>query len=76
VQANAFSHNLVVYRDDQRKGVWDYWGSDPNQAMIAEFAAAIREQRAPAVSGLDGLRAAEVVLAAYESIRTAKVVRV
>ncbi len=35
--------------------------------MIDEFTAAIRENRAPSVSGEDGYRAVEVVMAAYES---------
>ncbi len=75
IQTDAFRQNLTVYRDDQRKGVWDHWGSDANLAMVAEFSAAIAEGRAPAVTGLDGLRVTEVVLAAYESLRTGRVVR-
>jgi predicted dehydrogenase len=69
ISADAFRQNLTVYREDLQRGVWDYWGSDPNQAMINEFIAAIRQKRAPAVTGMDGLRATEIVLAAYESIR-------
>ena len=45
------------------------WMSDADGAMIAEFVSAIREQRAPAVTGLDGYKALEVVLAAYRSVR-------
>jgi predicted dehydrogenase len=40
--------------------------------MIAEFAAAIADGRAPVVSGEDGLFALEVTLAAYESAGTGR----
>ena len=36
--------------------------------MLEEFIAAVRDRRTPAVTGLDGLRAAEIVDAAYRSI--------
>jgi predicted dehydrogenase len=53
-----------------------YWGSDMNQAMVSDFAAAIRDGRQPRVTGVDGLRAVEATLAAYESDRTGKIVDV
>ena len=40
------------------------------------FAAAIRENRQPRVTGVDGLRAVEATLAAYESDRTGKTVEI
>ncbi len=67
---DAFSQNLNVYRQEPAAHQWAYWGSDANQAMIAEFVAAIREQRPPAVTGEDGRFALEIVLAAYESAST------
>ncbi len=66
---DAFSQNLNVYRQEPPSNQWAYWGSDMNQAMIAEFVAAIREGRETAVTGEDGLFALEVVLAAYESAK-------
>jgi predicted dehydrogenase len=44
--------------------------------MVSDFAAAIRENRPPRVTGLDGLRAVEATLAAYESDRTGQTVQV
>ncbi len=64
---DGFSQNLNIYQQSPAKNWWAYWGSDANQAMIEEFVAAIREQRSPKVTGLDGYKAVEVALAAYAS---------
>jgi predicted dehydrogenase len=37
-------------------------------AMLADFAAAVRDRRPPAATGRDGERALAVVLAAYTSV--------
>jgi predicted dehydrogenase len=76
VLVDAFRQNLTVYRHSLRRPAWAYWGSDANQAMINEFAAAIREDRSPRVTGQDGHRAVEVVAAAYEAARSGQPVRV
>jgi predicted dehydrogenase len=76
VIVDAFRQNLNVYRHEWQRSNWLPWGSDNNQAMMEEFAAAIRENRTPRVTGLDGLRAVEVTLAAYESDRTGQTVEV
>jgi predicted dehydrogenase len=36
--------------------------------MLAEFLSVVRDDREPAVTGIDGLRAVEIVAAAYRSI--------
>jgi predicted dehydrogenase len=73
---DAFRQNLNVYRHDWQRSNWAYWGSDMNHAMISDFAAAIRENRLPRVTGVDGLKAVEATLAAYESVRTGQTVHV
>ena len=70
VLVDAFRQNLTVYSHAVQRPTWAYWGSDANQAMVNEFIAALREQRQPKVTGLDGLRAVEVVAAAYRSVET------
>jgi len=67
---DAFSQNLNIYTPSQSNNWWSYWGSDPNQAMVEEFVAAIREQRPPTVTGEDGYKALEVAMAAYASMET------
>jgi predicted dehydrogenase len=76
VVVDAFRQNLNVYRHDWQRSNWAYWGSDMNHEMVSDFAAAIRENRPPRVTGLDGLRAVEATLAAYESDRTGQTVQV
>ena len=76
VVVDAFRQNLNVYRHDWQRSNWAYWGSDMNHAMVREFASAISENRPPLVTGVDGLRAVEAALAAYESDRTGQTVQV
>jgi predicted dehydrogenase len=76
VLVDAFRQNLNIYRHEWQTSKWIPWGSDSNQAMLEEFAAAIRENRPARATGLDGLRAAEVTLAAYESDRIGQTVEV
>jgi predicted dehydrogenase len=76
VLVDAFRQNLNIYRHEWQRSNWAYWGSDSNHAMVSEFVAAIRENRSPRVTGVDGLRAVEATLAAYESDRTGQTVQV
>ena len=76
VVVDAFRQNVNIYRHDWQRSNLAYWGSDMNHAMVSDFVAAIREQRPPRVTGVDGLRAVEATLAAYESVRTGQTVHV
>lgn len=68
VNLNAFKQMLTVYTASTSRSRWDFWGSDADQWMINEFIAAIIEQRNPTVTGIDGLKAVEIVAAAYRSV--------
>lgn len=52
------------------------WGDKSNTALVAEFIASIRENRQSSITGLDGLRAAEVAWSAYESVEQGKTIQV
>ena len=67
VSVDGFKQISTVYNAERPRPYWTYWGSDANQSMIDEFAAAIREQRDPAVTGHDGFKAVEIVDAVYRS---------
>jgi predicted dehydrogenase len=75
ITADAFRQRLAVYGSGEPAASWPAWGSSPDVAMIGEFLAAIRQRREPAVTGLDGLRAVEIVEAAYRSIESGEPVR-
>jgi len=76
VIVDAFKQNLTVYSHQWQRPAWYFWGSDANQAMVAEFAAAIRGGREASVTGMDGYRAVEATVAAYKSAESGEVVRV
>jgi len=76
VIVDAFRQNLDTYSHDLQRASWAYWGSDMNQAMINEFVTAIHKGRTPLVTGLDGLRAVEVTLSAYASLRSGQTEKV
>jgi len=76
VIVDGFKQNITVYSYANQRPVWQYWGTNIDQAMICEFVAAIRDGREPSVTGVDGLRAVEVTLAAYESSQTGQPVQV
>ena len=75
VIVDGFRQNISLYIHANQRPVWQYWGSDMNQAMISEFVSAIKNGRQPAVTGIHGLRAVEVTLAAYESVRSGQPVQ-
>lgn len=75
VTVDAFKQVMTVYSHERGRPIYNYWGSDANQAMVDEFAASIREDRPPKVTGEDGLKAVEVVLAAYQSAETGQPVK-
>jgi predicted dehydrogenase len=68
VSTDAFGQHLAVYSSADNRTSWPFWGSDPDAGMLADFVSAIRDDREPAVTGVDGLRALEIVEAAYRSI--------
>ncbi|UCH33301.1 MAG: Gfo/Idh/MocA family oxidoreductase [Armatimonadota bacterium] len=64
---DGFGQKLDVY-DDQRGGVaWNYWGSDADLGLVADFVDAVQQDRPFGITGTDGLRALEVAMAAYRS---------
>ena len=68
LSVGAFAQALTVYSGaGHRNPEWLNWGGDPNQAMIDEFVASIREDREPLVTWRDGFEALRVALACYAS---------
>jgi predicted dehydrogenase len=73
---DSFAQYLTLYsKSGLRNPSWIGFGPDPNQAMIEEFIASIRENREPSVTWNDGYQALRVALAAYESSKMKQPVR-
>jgi predicted dehydrogenase len=75
LSVDAFAQKIDVYRDDTGRHEWSGWGDDANLALIRDFIESVRERRAPAATGEDGLRAVEVTIAAYRSATSGQPVR-
>lgn len=67
VRVDAFSQHLTLTSSPAQKTEWVGWGSDADQGLIQDFLTTIETGREPTITGIDGLRALEVALAAYES---------
>lgn len=65
---DLFAQDCTVVREDGPRISYENWGDDMDGGLVHEFVAAVREGRTPSVTGVDGLRAVEVVEAAYRSI--------
>lgn len=71
---DAFAERLDVW--SRGTTAWVDWGHDPNRAMIDHFIGAVNGQHPPVATGIDGLRATEVALAAYRSVAEGQSVEV
>ena len=74
VVINAFNQNVSLA--DEKGFHWVYYGPDADKNMIEDFIEAIVKDRQPRATGLDGLRALEVVIAAYKSWREGRPVKI
>jgi predicted dehydrogenase len=73
---DSFAQYLTLYSSGgPRNPSWIGFGPDPNQGMIEEFVASIRQNREPCVTWNDGYQALRVALAAYESSHSNEPVR-
>ncbi len=75
VFVDAFKQHLSVSSNQVGKTRWNTWGSNMDQGLVSDFITMLREDRAPSITGEDGLRALEVALAAYRSAETGEPVQ-
>lgn len=76
LDVDGFRQRFTVFDASQPGPSWDYYGSDADRAMLRGFLDAVRNGTEPPVTGIDGLRAAEVVQAAYRSLGLGAPVRI
>lgn len=66
-KVDAYAQHLHLYSDQKHRYAHEFWGNDMDLGLIQDFISCIVEDREPSVTGIDGLRAMQVALAAYES---------
>jgi predicted dehydrogenase len=72
---DMFAQDMVVYQDESMSVSWRNWGSNMDLGLVQAFVNGVEMGSEPEVSGVDGLRATEVVEAAYLSSKTGQVVK-
>ncbi len=72
LSVDLFAQEHVVIRERDARIVNENWGDDMDRGLIRAFVAALAADREPDVTGVDGLRAVEVVDAAYRSVRSGR----
>lgn len=73
-EVDAFGRRLSWIDDRDRRLTWDDWGPDADLAMLEDFLSVARGEPSPVSNAADGLRGVELVVAAYASLRTNRVV--
>ncbi|CAM4159929.1 Gfo/Idh/MocA family protein [Lederbergia lenta] len=75
LKIDAFDQNVRLYSEKQ--GVKRIFiGDDMNLGLVEDFIDSVRNGTPPSITGLDGLRAVEVALAAYQSSERKEAVKV
>lgn len=72
IAVDAFNQKVNVYNNERMKAEWAYWGSNPDLGLVRDFVASVDERREPSITGVDGLRAVEVTVAALKSAKTGR----
>ena len=67
LDVDPFARPLRIFEHETGTPSWSYTGEDMNALMLSDFLRGVAEGDPSGASGLDGLRALEVVLAAYRS---------
>ena len=76
LNVDAFNQKVMLYDDKAMRAEWAPWGDNPDLGLVLDFVSAVREKREPAITGVDGLRATEVTVAAYKAAKTKKTVKI
>ena len=75
VWVDGYNQRLELYSNKAKKAQWIPWGSNIALGQIRDFTEMIATGRGPSSTGLDGLKALEVALAAYRSAEIGQPVR-
>ncbi|REE86168.1 putative dehydrogenase [Paenibacillus taihuensis] len=75
-KVDLYKQNMTLHSDDTMKTTAPFWGDDPDQGLIDHFVDCVISGKPVSVTGVDGLRAMEVGLAAYQSGELGKPVKI
>lgn len=75
ISVDSFAQKTELYSNEVGKGQYLPWGDSMDHYMVESFVNALLEGKPAPVSGVDGLRSAEVALAGYESVKTGQPVK-
>ena len=67
VEVDGFARRLTTFDHERGNASWTHTGEDMNVLMLEDFLRGVAEGSPAGASGVDGLRALEVVLASYRS---------
>jgi UDP-N-acetylglucosamine 3-dehydrogenase len=67
LNVDAFAQRLTTFDHESANVSWTYTGEDMNVLMFEDFLRGVAEGSPSGASGVDGLRALEIVLGAYRS---------
>lgn len=66
-RVDLYKQAITLHSDETMKTTRESWGADADQGLIDDFIACVLNGTPTKVTGLDGLRALEVALKAYQS---------
>ncbi|WP_404455502.1 Gfo/Idh/MocA family protein [Oceanobacillus kapialis] len=75
IRADALQTHLRHYQEGEKPLRHEFFGSDMDLDLIKDFSNTVKHGGAPSITGYDGLKALEVSLAAYESSKKRKTIR-
>lgn len=70
IEMDMFGQEMTLYDDKNGRVAYQGWGSSIDRGMVAAFVHAVTSGEPVPVTGVDGLRAVEIVDAAYRSVET------
>ena len=75
VKVDAFKEHIRMFSSGEKSLEHVFYGNDMDFGLIRDFINCVKEGREPSITGYDGLKSLEVSLAAYESSKSKKAIR-
>lgn len=75
VKVDAFNEHIKMFSSGKKSLEHIFYGNDMDFGLICDFINCVKEGREPSITGYDGLKSLEVSLAAYESSKFKKAIR-